>query len=317
MSSCTQLKTEYESLQKLADEFIAEYLRVRDSGDMAKAKQLKKELQGRRDALKERLVVSLERACEIVGAKNVLGPQAVEITFGVHLEKIPPIPFSVKELRRAKEFDQLLILRVDKTADNKPLSLGEMDGILDNKWFKEGKGHLLDSIVEWKNLLKNRLWDDAPRPGWALVSKDLLPGSRMKNYLAQTEHIIIFLKEKIFHGMKIPIEYTQAITEFESKKELLGRLMEKDNKAAAEQFSQLKILSLTRQTIQEFVYDQALYYNIADRRLLIDEFIWSNFLFDDTFILFGDTSGRTVGGYATYPLSAILSDIGTILSRRS
>ncbi|MBI2633536.1 MAG: hypothetical protein HYW78_04110 [Parcubacteria group bacterium] len=54
MSICSNLKTEYESLQRLADEYSAVYLRVRDSGDFTEAKQLKKELQQKRDALKNK-----------------------------------------------------------------------------------------------------------------------------------------------------------------------------------------------------------------------------------------------------------------------
>ncbi|MBI2633325.1 MAG: hypothetical protein HYW78_02955 [Parcubacteria group bacterium] len=47
--SCANLKHEYESLQRLADEYIVVYLRVRDSGDLTEAKQLKKELTQKRD----------------------------------------------------------------------------------------------------------------------------------------------------------------------------------------------------------------------------------------------------------------------------
>ncbi|MBI2633162.1 MAG: hypothetical protein HYW78_02105, partial [Parcubacteria group bacterium] len=47
--TCTQLKEEYQSLQKLTDEFRIVYLRVRDSGDLTEVKQLKKELKQKRD----------------------------------------------------------------------------------------------------------------------------------------------------------------------------------------------------------------------------------------------------------------------------
>ncbi|MBI2632932.1 MAG: hypothetical protein HYW78_00895 [Parcubacteria group bacterium] len=46
---CPHLKAEYESLQRLADEYVAVYLRVRDSGDFTEAKQMKKELTQKRD----------------------------------------------------------------------------------------------------------------------------------------------------------------------------------------------------------------------------------------------------------------------------
>ncbi len=49
MNKCPLLKTSYESLQRLADEYSAEYLAVRDSGDLTEVKQLKKELKQKRD----------------------------------------------------------------------------------------------------------------------------------------------------------------------------------------------------------------------------------------------------------------------------
>ncbi|MBI2632974.1 MAG: WG repeat-containing protein [Parcubacteria group bacterium] len=52
---CFDIKAEYESLQKLTDEYSAVYLRVRDSGDMTEAKKLKKELQQKMDALEEKI----------------------------------------------------------------------------------------------------------------------------------------------------------------------------------------------------------------------------------------------------------------------
>ncbi|MBI2633143.1 MAG: hypothetical protein HYW78_02010 [Parcubacteria group bacterium] len=57
-NTCENLKQEYESLQRLVDEYNVVYLRVRDSGDFIEAKQLKKELKQKRDTLKEKLLLA-------------------------------------------------------------------------------------------------------------------------------------------------------------------------------------------------------------------------------------------------------------------
>ena len=55
-SSCVSLKAKYEELLALARAFETDYLAVRDSGDLGQAKQLKKELTQKRNALKEKLL---------------------------------------------------------------------------------------------------------------------------------------------------------------------------------------------------------------------------------------------------------------------
>ncbi|MBI2633258.1 MAG: hypothetical protein HYW78_02600, partial [Parcubacteria group bacterium] len=52
---CSNLKHDYEAFQTLYDAFVAEYFAVRDSGDLEKAKQMKKELKQKRDALRSML----------------------------------------------------------------------------------------------------------------------------------------------------------------------------------------------------------------------------------------------------------------------
>ncbi|MBF8280679.1 MAG: AAA protein [Candidatus Magasanikbacteria bacterium] len=134
----------------------------------------------------------IEAAIEKLGKENVFGPKEVEKTFGVHLAEVPGIPFSVKELERAEKLGQMLVLRVDKTADGTPMSLEAMNTLLTERWEKEEKGRLLDMVGGWREEMIGV--DDfakiAPRSGWALVSKDLLPDSTSKNYIEQTEVIV-------------------------------------------------------------------------------------------------------------------------------
>lgn len=259
----------------------------------------------------------IEVAIEKLGKENVFGPKEIEQVFGVKIEDVPDIPFSVEELERAKNLNQMLILRVDKTAEGEPMSIKAMSDMLDKKWQDEGKGRLLFSPECWRNLLcKDLLTQELPRTGWALVSKDVLPESLGRNYLEQTEVIIKTLKEEVFKDLDIPEEYAEAITEFKDKKAEIVKLMDEDPPEAAQELSQLKITQLTRQTSAEAIYDLAVYYDINNKRLLTDKLTWSVSL---------DPYGHLVylGGFNSEGLSyddwypnGLAGHIGVCLSRR-
>lgn len=220
----------------------------------------------------------IEAAIEKLGKENVFGPKEVEKTFGVRLTEVPGIPFSVEELERAEKLGQMLVLRVDKTTEGKPMSLEAMSTMMEKRWEKEKKGSLLNTAKGWRDRVTGA--DDfakiAPRSGWALVSKDLLPDSTSKNYIEQTEVIIKTLKDAAFKDMDLPEEYAEAIAEFESQKERLTRLMSENWMEAAKQLSELKINQLTRQSIQETIYDLAMYHDTHGKRLLPNKYTWSN-----------------------------------------
>lgn len=220
----------------------------------------------------------IEAAIEKLGKENVFGPKEVEKTFGVRLAEIPDIPFSIEELERAQILGQMLVLRVDKTTEGKPMSLEAMVAILTKRWDKEKKGGLLNTAEGWRDRMTGAedFGKIAPRSGWALVSKDLLEGSTSKNYVEQTEVIIKALKEKAFKDIEMPEEYVEAIKEFNEQKERLTKLMSEDWAAAAKQLAELKINQLTRQSIQETIYDLGVYYDTHGKRLLPNSYTWSN-----------------------------------------
>ena len=95
--------------------------------------------------------------------------------------------------------------------------------------------------------------------------------------MEQTEVIIKALKEKSFKDMEMPEEYAEAIKEFNEQKERLTELMSEDWEAAAKQLAELKINQLTRQSIQETIYDLAMYHDTHGKRLLPNSYTWSNF----------------------------------------
>ena len=271
----------------------------------------------------------IEVAIEKLGKENVFGPKEIEKIFGVRLAEVPGIPFSVEEFERAEKLGQMLMLRVDKTAEGKPMSLEAMTEIMARKWKDKGKGDLLDTANSWKTLIGEDLFTkESPRAGWALVSKeplgykngnpdkDILMVSTSKNYVEQTEVIIKTLTDGAFKGMDLPEEYAEAIAEFESQKDALVELMDDDWQKAAKELAGLKITQMTGGTFAETIYDLAAYHDVNNERLLPNNYTWSASLNPDGFLVFlgffgavGVRGGRWLPGVR-------IDGLGVSLSRR-
>ena len=241
-----------------------------------KEKEEKEQLKRKREM--EGITADIEMAITKLGKENVLGPKEIEKTLGVRFENVPEIQFSHEELERAKEMEQILILRVDRIEDGKPMSLEAMNTILAKRWEKEKKEGLLNTAEGWRDKVTGSkdFSEVAPRAGWALISKELLKDSTSKNYIEQTEVIIKALREQAFKDMEMPEEYEEAIKEFEANKGRLTKLMSENWQQAAKELAELKITQLTRQSIQETIYDLALYYDTNGKRLLPNAYTWSN-----------------------------------------
>ena len=263
----------------------------------------------------EILGLTVERAQEIMGA-DFLGPEAVNATFGFSPEAIPPIPFSVEDLERAKELNQFLILRVDKTADDKPLTMQEINTMLEKKIADEGKGKILYNTDWYKN--EDFFTKDTPRLSWALVSKAEIPNSISKSFLQQTEQIIEYLTNIVFKDVdldKIPKEYAEAVEEFNSKKAEIAALISINWQEAAKQLSELRINQLTRQLPVEAMYDGLMYLQNNNTRLMESKYTWTfRRASDGRLVLFGsaDADGADVSDWTP---DATHGDLGVAFSR--
>jgi len=260
--------------------------------------------------------VSLERAAEIFG-QDFLGPEAVQNAFGFEVEA-PPIPFSEAELIRAKELGQMLVLRVDKTPDGKPMSLEQINGLLGEKWKQVKIGGVLNTAEGWRDSVKGaeRFAGEAVRPGWALTSKDLVSETTDKNYIQQTERLISHLKNELFKDQDLPDVYVQAIQEFEVQKAELTRLMTSDWQECAKRLVELQITQLCRQTDEETIYDLALNYDATGKRLLPNKYSWSGSRSQDgDLVHVGSFDAVGVSGSRWYPLRHDVIP-GVLFSRR-
>ncbi len=281
---------------------------VLKEADEMKRSQSKETIQG----------IELQEAREIFG-EDLLGPEEIEKTWGVWLEDVPEIPFSREELERAKEMGQMLVLRIDKTEDGKPMSMKAMNAILAKRWEKKKIGGVLNTAEEWRDKVTgSKVFSEvAPRAGWVLVSKELLPESTSKNYIEQTEVIIKTLREQVFKDIELPDEYEEAIREFEASKDRLTKLVSENWQQAAKELAELKITQLTRQSIQETIYDLALYFDKNGKRLLPKAYTRSNSNSRSSggFVDFGYFDARGAGGGEWRP-DEHGSNLGVLLSLR-
>ena len=218
----------------------------------------------------------IEQAKEIFGA-DFFGPEQVQSAFlgQIEISEIPSIPFPPEELERAKELGQMLILRAAKTKDGSGLTMEKIGEILEGK-LKEDSAVLYGGWYKEEDFYKT----EAPEASWALVSKELIPDSTSKNYLAQTERLVEYLKTEIFKDKEVPIEYTEAIEEFERERESISATVESsvesEWKEAAHRLEALKINQLTRQTPVESLYDSMVYYQQIGERLLANDYTWTS-----------------------------------------
>lgn len=316
---CLQYKEQYEKLLELKREFDAA-LETGDVGkDLAEVKRIKAKLEILFLKMERFITVSIAKAKEIFdtpeniekGKTDVLGPKEVEKAFGIKLETkdIPPIPFSKKDLEKAKELDQFLVLRV-KSKDGKPFTMKKINELLENAFKDSGKGKALTGT--W-HLKESFYTDKTPNLGWALTSKEIVPDTGYQGYLDQSLTIARYLKKAVFSGRELPDEYREAIEELIEKEEELKNVSgwSKINSI----LNKLKISKLTRQSSVEALYDTAIYFFNNDEQLLKDEYVWTNTAASDNRVvvsLFRSGASINLGSEAY----ARGSRIGAVFSRR-
>jgi len=132
--------------------------------------------------------IDVETARRILG-DAVLGPVEVGDIFGLD-GAVPPIPYSPAELEAAASTgDELLVLRTQRAA-GKPLTLLQLIECAPNAFdqrFLRKMGYQLKE--EWGIELEPLAKSETSAPGWMLVRKEILDGTRNLPYEEQTEQL--------------------------------------------------------------------------------------------------------------------------------
>lgn len=265
---------------------------------------------------------SLQEAIEILESR-VFGPEQVEQAFGIHLETIPPIPFTKEQLEQAKEKGMDLILYTDKLQDGKPLTALSLVEYLENKQSKgatSGKYPILNSFQadDWKRK-EPFFTTETPRSTdnqgtyWKLVSREVIPDSINQNYLEQTQILANYIRslynQDPNNQKEIPPNIQQALDEFDqllkNDPQFEDKVKSTDEsvwKQAAQTLANLQLTKLFRESYVENIYRLTLTDRTrldTDAQLLQAMYSWTKTLTSDGyFVVSGDfdRSGAGVAG---------------------
>jgi hypothetical protein len=302
-------------IDKLKADFDQELARSEKSGDFAKSLALKKEIDDRVATLKARMETmrsfepeptsersDLEFAENLFGT-DYLGPVTIEGVWGLEIkpDQVPEIPFSKPELERAKELNQFLILRAKKAPDGQPLTMLKMHELLSSDMeskrrgkalFKANDRWLLDSPFFTKDTPVDNQSQDFE---WALSSKEVLANSTNQHYVIQTDTIAKYLETTLFAGKSMHKHYQEALKEYRDYRQsefggqtydqIENKLKGQNWRTYADQLARLKINQLLRHSPAQAQFDILTYYQDQDRRLLENNYIWTNTQAPDRFIV--------------------------------
>lgn len=224
-----------------------------------------------RGDIEKSTAVSLEAAREIMG-RDFLGSEEIERAFGRELRhyEIPAIPFSEAELVRAKELGQFLVLRSNEGMNGMKLTMENMYRLRLLRQSQADTSGTLDRYA--MNPGYDFFAEDVPSLRWALVTKDVIPGSLDQKAVEQTRILVDYIKNEVFRDQQLPEEYAVAICEFEDKEAELLELQETDWNLCAYKLSQLAINRICRRTPVEVLFDCEDYFYNRGERLLHDNF---------------------------------------------
>jgi len=252
--------------------------------------------------------VSIDKAESIMGLNNTFGAKRVAQAF--HMKEselpVPPIPFTLLELKEAKERGDRLVLRVDQAPDVdgqvKPLTLerivqlplGEEDGetivFMNNKRVITEKNDIDKDSIFQMNLKEKELLEESPffnsetpRAGWFLVNKQHEPSKEaFDDLLEQTRG----LRDELANFAS-PEELAECSPE---QLDDIARWKEKDLHKMNAILANLKINKNYRRRAVEVAYDAIVFQqNIYDKN---GNYILSEESVEDT--LSADAEGNFV-----------------------
>ena len=248
---------------------------------------------------------SIERAKQLFG-RDFLAREAAKKTWGVDIpeDKIPDFEdqHTPEVLARAKELGMMLMLRYNLAPDGTPLTMKKMEEMLQPKFDEQPeKGKIFD--VGSVNRFRTQAFfaTDTPIPRWALVSKDVIPGSTSRNYLEQTQAVADYLQDVFFKDISMPPKYSDAIKELRDQKAEIQKIIEEEKwEKAAEKLANLQLNKLTRRTPVEVLYDFLMRKQNGGERMLERKYDWTNVRSSSGGLVgvgYFDSGGAVVGGW--------------------
>jgi len=215
-------------------------------------------------------LLTVDEAKTIIGSNNFFGPQEIgkALNLEIDFNSVPPIPFSKKELERARSLKLILILRL-------PLSIDSLNELLKGKL--SNNSQLLANYDIERGRFKKRTWyaekdwfqkTDEQKAYWALSSNSIITASNNKNYLQQTSQLANYLKTKMFATPDtMPLVYHTAINEWDSLHLSFEKMIrDEDEQKYAPLLEAVKLNQLCRPSPAAVIYDLTILYKITRTR---------------------------------------------------
>ena len=195
---------------------------------------------------------------------DLFGAEEIKAVFGLDVTP-PPIPFSEEELTLARKRSEMLVYQ--------PVSI-TMKQIHEMRANLTSDGKLLFYNTDWYQS-EAFFTNDALRPGWRLVSREVIQASRSKNYLEQAD--ILTGELAAIYGTEMSAKTRPDIAEFAIPKQTLAKLLDRDWKEAARQLTALAVNAEFRETPAEALWSLTLHDGGNHERLLPSgSWSWTN-----------------------------------------
>ncbi|OGH86302.1 MAG: hypothetical protein A2493_03565 [Candidatus Magasanikbacteria bacterium RIFOXYC12_FULL_33_11] len=227
--------------------------------------------------------INVEKAIEILGSEKVFGPEDVSQVWGVDLERVPIIPFSLEDLEKAKALGMYLILRIDKDGRGRQLTGQMMNELKQTEFTSQGKGKILHDPEDWY-IDEAFFIEEKPKLSWALTSGDVLRGSTSNNYLHQTRLLRDHLKTHDFLSQEEEEECSddtlrqlseQMGVDWNSQEITDPNKYNNNWQDVSKKMSDLLINQNHRQSFAEALYDFISLLLSKNKRILIDNYNWT------------------------------------------
>jgi hypothetical protein len=207
-----------------------------------------------------------------------------------------------------------------KNGEYSPLTVERMETLL-RPVFKAKKLGRIIYPNDWLWQTNEKCYTtETPRPGWKLVTKDVLPNSTSKDYIEQTAVLRDYLQKLGVLSMEELEECSDSklaeIRELMEVKEADDPEAWKSWEAAGKKLAELRINQQHRTRLCEDIYNQLLLYVTKGERLLEKNYNWTNSRSSDFgssalgFINYGHFIDDEGAGARVWPGSVRVSNIG-------
>lgn len=293
---CAEAKKKLQELKEIESEFLKHFDLATKSTDTPQLKEkafliaqnsttkLKESLKTFR---REILLSSVEKAREIIGNANFIGPEEIDAHLKINFDDVPMIPYSPEQLKLAQEKGMMLVLHMHKDREGNDLTASKLNEMTH---LENGTNILLDTSPRYKD--EKYFAEDTCKNEWKLVENVCLKESFWQNYIGQTQ--ILRERAKLYNLLS-------QEEEMECTDEILGNLKSlmlrglKEKREVIQILSELKVNKHYRKTFIESFWDIAFTFLVHKRQSLINTIMTTSSISSSGDVVWIGQFNRTLG----------------------